>query len=67
MPPALDILADAIDAVSASLPQFVRNVAFYGERPDARKVALSVKCMVTEDTPSQTRRQPRRRRSASLP
>lgn len=37
-------------AISASLPQYVAPVAFYGERAGARKVALTLKCLVLEDS-----------------
>lgn len=35
----------------AFAPFYSTPVAFYGERPDARKIALTVRCMVTEDVP----------------
>jgi hypothetical protein len=46
-----DILGLAMDAIGASLPQFVVPVAFYGERKDDRKVALTAKCVVVEGSP----------------
>lgn len=44
-----DILGLAMDAIGAALPQYVAPVAFYGERADARKIALTLKCVVVED------------------
>ena len=49
MPPAFDMLAQAMDALGAALPQYVAAVAFYGERAESRKVALTLKCAVIED------------------
>lgn len=40
-----------MDALAAALPQHVCGVAFYGERPDSRKVALTIKCVVVEENP----------------
>lgn len=66
MPPAFDILTQAMDAISASLPQYVAAVAFYGDRPASgsshpdspapsgattRKIGLTLKCVVVEDNP----------------
>ena len=45
-----DILGLAMDAIGASLPQFVVPVAFYGMRPEERKLAITVKCLVVEGT-----------------
>ena len=46
-----DILGLAMDAIGASLPQFVVPVAFYGMRPEDRKVALTLNCVVVEGSP----------------
>ena len=50
MDAAFDILGLAMDAIGASLPQYVAPVAFYGERKDDRKIALLLKCVVMEDS-----------------
>lgn len=36
---------------SAFAPFYTTPVAFYGERADSRKVALTLKCFVVEDSP----------------
>lgn len=48
---SFDILGLAMDAIGASLPQFVVPVGFYGMRPEDRKLATTMKCVVVEGSP----------------
>ena len=49
MPLGFDIMAQARDAIGASLPEYVRTVSFRGLRSGPRPVAIVVKCVVMPD------------------